>query len=167
MTRKTEAIDLVPGRQTTGAAAASKERLRLWLRMLKASKHIEAELRERLRVEFDTTLPRFDVMAALYRAEAGLKMSELSGVLRVSNGNVTGIVDRLVNDGLIVRVPVDNDRRATTVRLTKAGREDFARMAAAHEAWIDALLGDVDPADIPAMNAVLERAAKKSSESEE
>ncbi|MCC0030328.1 MAG: MarR family transcriptional regulator [Brucellaceae bacterium] len=167
MTRKTEAIESVPGRQTTGAAAASKERLRLWLRMLKASKHIEAELRERLRVEFDTTLPRFDVMAALYRAEAGLKMSELSGVLRVSNGNVTGIVDRLVNDGLIVRVPVDNDRRATTVRLTKAGREDFARMAAAHEAWIDALLGDVDPADIPAINAVLERAAKKSSESEE
>ena len=167
MTRKTEAMDLVPGRQTTGAAAASKERLRLWLRMLKASKHIEAELRERLRVEFDTTLPRFDVMAALYRAEAGLKMSELSGVLRVSNGNVTGIVDRLVNDGLIVRVPVDNDRRATTVRLTKAGREDFARMAAAHEAWIDALLGDVDPDDIPAISAVLERAAKKSSESEE
>ena len=167
MTQKTEAMDLMPGRQTMGAAAASKERLRLWLRMLKASKHIEAELRERLRVEFDTTLPRFDVMAALYRAETGLKMSELSGVLRVSNGNVTGIVDRLVNDGLIVRVPVDNDRRATTVRLTKAGREDFARMAAAHEAWIDALLGDVDPADIPAINAVLERAAKKSSESEE
>ena len=164
MTRKTEAMDLVPGGHSP---AASKERLRLWLRMLKASKHIEAELRERLRVEFDTTLPRFDVMAALYRAEAGLKMSELSGVLRVSNGNVTGIVDRLVNDGLIVRVPVDNDRRATTVRLTKAGREDFARMAAAHEAWIDALLGDVDPADIPAISAVLERAAKKSSESEE
>ena len=167
MTGKSEATNLVPGRQAAGGAAASKERLRLWLRMLKASKHIEAELRERLRVEFDTTLPRFDVMAALYRAEAGLKMSELSGVLRVSNGNVTGIVDRLVNDGLIVRVPVDNDRRATTVRLTKAGREDFARMAAAHEAWIDALLGDVDPADIPAISAVLERAAKKSSESEE
>ena len=146
---------------------ASKERLRLWLRLLKVSRLVEGELRERLRDEFDSTLPRFDVLAALSRAEQGLKMSELSGVLRVSNGNVTGIVDRLVNDGLIVRVPVDNDRRATTVRLTKAGREDFARMAAAHEAWIDALLGDIDPADIPAINVVLERAAKKSSESEE
>ena len=79
---------------------ASKERLRLWLRILSAQRVIENEVRERLRVEHDTTLPRFDVMAALYRNEEGLKMSELSGELRVSNGNVTGIVDRLVNDGL-------------------------------------------------------------------
>ena len=75
------------------AGAASKARLRVWLRILKVSRMIERELRERLRVEFDTTLPRFDVMAALHRAEEGLNMSELSGVLRVSNGNVTGIVD--------------------------------------------------------------------------
>ena len=74
---------------------ASKERLRLWLRILSAQRVIENEVRERLRVEHDTTLPRFDVMAALYRNEEGLKMSELSGELRVSNGNVTGIVDRL------------------------------------------------------------------------
>jgi DNA-binding MarR family transcriptional regulator len=111
--------------------------LRLWLKLLKATKHVEAKLRENFRTAFDTTLPRFDVMAALYRAEQGLKMSELSSVLRVSNGNVTGIVDRLVDDGILVRVPVDNDRRATTVRLTKAGREQFAAMAARHEAWID------------------------------
>jgi DNA-binding MarR family transcriptional regulator len=130
--------------------------------MLKATKHVEGELRESLRTEFDTTLPRFDVMAALYRAEAGLKMSELSSVLRVSNGNVTGIVDRLVDDGAIIRVPVDNDRRATTVRLTQAGREQFATMAAKHEAWIDAMLGDVEIGDIQAMADQLERIASKS-----
>lgn len=120
---------------------ASKARLRLWLRLLAAQRVIENEVRERLRVEHATTLPRFDVMAALYRAEPGLKMSELSGALKVSNGNVTGIVDRLVNDGLIVRAPVPGDRRAMLVKLTERGREVFADMAAAHEGWIDELLG--------------------------
>ncbi|MDZ7602617.1 MAG: MarR family transcriptional regulator [Hoeflea sp.] len=142
--------------------AASKARLRLWLKLLKATKHVESELRENLRVTFDTTLPRFDVMAALYRAEAGLKMSELSSVLRVSNGNVTGIVDRLVIDGILVRIPVDNDRRATTVRLTKAGREQFAQMAARHEAWINSLLDGVDAGEAQQMTDQLERIARKS-----
>ncbi|WP_394688858.1 MarR family winged helix-turn-helix transcriptional regulator [Hoeflea sp.] len=142
--------------------AGSKARLRLWLKLLKAAKHVEGELRESLRTEFDTTLPRFDVMAALYRAEAGLKMSELSSVLRVSNGNVTGIVDRLVEDGAIIRVPVDNDRRATTVRLTQAGHEQFAEMASRHEEWVNTMLGDVDIEDIRAMSDQLERIASKS-----
>jgi DNA-binding MarR family transcriptional regulator len=126
------------------AGTASKARLRVWLRILKVSRMIERELRERLRVEFDTTLPRFDVMAALYRAEEGLNMSELSGVLRVSNGNVTGIVDRLVGDDLIVRVPVEGDRRAMIVRLTKKGRTHFCELAEAHEGWVSELLRSVD-----------------------
>lgn len=130
--------------QTRVASAASKARLRLWLRMLKSTRRVEAELRERLRQEFGSTLPRFDVMAALSRYEAGLKMSALSGVLRVSNGNVTGIVDRLADDGIVVRVQVPGDRRATLVRLTRKGQEEFTRQAAAHELWIDELLCDFD-----------------------
>lgn len=119
---------------------ASKERLRLWLRLLKASRSIEATLRENLRQEFATTLPRFDVMAALSRYETGLKMSALSSVLKVSNGNVTGIVDRLAEDGFLVRVAVPSDRRAALVRLTRRGEEEFARQAQAHETWIDEML---------------------------
>jgi DNA-binding MarR family transcriptional regulator len=121
---------------------ASRARLRLWLRILGVSRMIETELRERLRA-LDTTLPRFDVMAALSRAPEGMKMSALSGVLRVSNGNVTGIVDRLEGDGLVVRQPVEGDRRAFLVRLTRQGAADFARLAAQHEAWVDDLLGVV------------------------
>ena len=123
---------------------ASKARLRLWLRFLKATRAIESELRDRLRAEFDTTLPRFDVMAALSRQPEGLKMSQLSGVLRVSNGNVTGIVDRLAEDGLLERVAVPGDRRASRVRLTEEGRTQFTAQAAAHEAWIAEMLADFD-----------------------
>ncbi|SPJ26007.1 Transcriptional activatory protein BadR [Palleronia abyssalis] len=126
------------------AGDASKARLRMWLRMLKRTRMVESQLRERLRAQFDTTLPRFDVMAALARYDNGLKMSALSGILRVSNGNVTGIIDRLVEDGIVVRVQVPGDRRASLVRLTRKGHEEFARQATAHEAWIDELLADFD-----------------------
>ncbi|MEX0405240.1 MarR family transcriptional regulator [Aquibium sp. LZ166] len=125
------------------AAPASKERLRLWIRLLRASRIIENELRERLKREFDTTLPRFDVMAALNRAPDGMLMSDLSRFLLVSNGNVTGIVDRLVNDGFVVRAQREGDRRTSIVRLTPRGQEFFRGMAAVHEAWIGELLGDV------------------------
>ena len=136
--------------ETTVAEPESKSRLRLWLRLLKATRAIEGELRERLRLEFSTTLPRFDVMSALNRYPAGLKMSELSGVLKVSNGNVTGIVDRLVEDG---------DRRAARVRLTSRGRKEFARQAKAHEDWIDDLLFAVDQDHAAELAALLNQIA--------
>nr|WP_323780765.1 MarR family transcriptional regulator [Amylibacter sp.] len=127
--------------------SASKERLRLWLRFLKASRAIEAQIRDNLRREFGSTLPRFDVMAALSRYSDGLKMSQLSDVLRVSNGNVTGIVDRLVEDGILVRVAVPNDRRAWLVQLTPRGELEFATQAAAHESWINEMLAEFGPKD--------------------
>ncbi|MEP1208821.1 MAG: MarR family transcriptional regulator [Rhizobiaceae bacterium] len=123
----------------------AKTRLRLWLKLLKTTNHIEARLREKLRSEFDTTLPRFDVMAALSRFPNGLKMSQLSGVLKVSNGNVTGIIDRLVVDGFVTRSPVPGDRRAWRVHLTSDGRQEFDRQASAHARWVDDLLAGISP----------------------
>lgn len=133
--------------QTLDNDVAARARLRLWLRFLKASRMIEAQLRDNLRAEFRSTLPRFDVMAALSRYDNGLKMSQLSGVLRVSNGNVTGIVDRLAEEGSVIRVPVPGDRRASLVRLTRKGREEFAAQAEAHKLWIDGMLSDFSPAE--------------------
>lgn len=130
---------------------ASKDRLRLWLRLLKLTRFIETDLRERFRAEFATTLPRFDVMAALSRYDAGLRMSELSAVLRVSGGNITGIVDRLEQDGLAERVAVPGDRRAMRVQLTSAGHIAFKAQAEAHEAWINSLFADMTGEDARAL----------------
>jgi DNA-binding MarR family transcriptional regulator len=124
--------------------ADNKAKLRLWLKLLKTTRSVEAELRERLRKEFQTTLPRFDVMAALSQRPEGLKMSEISDLLKVSNGNVTGIVDRLVDDGIALREPVPGDRRANKVRLTPKGLGEFDRQASEHEKWVNALLGELD-----------------------
>ena len=129
----------------------AKERLRLWLKLLKSSSMIEDEIRRRLRQRCNWTLPRFDVMSALSRAPDGLKMSEISKKLRVSNGNITGIVDKLTEEGLALRVAVPGDRRASLVRLTPRGAETFSQHAAAHEAWIDTILGKLDDDDIAGM----------------
>ena len=129
------------------APALSKQRLRLWIRILRAARAIEAEVRERLRVEFGVTLPQFDVMAALERQPDGMTMTELSRFLMVSNGNVTGIIDRLVKERLVTREPTAQDRRALVVRLTPRGLKDFTAMAKAHRGWVDTLLSDFDAAD--------------------
>jgi DNA-binding MarR family transcriptional regulator len=135
---------------------AGKEKLRFWIRLLRASRRIEGELRERLVREFDTTLPRFDVMAALFRTPDGMLMSDLSRYLLVSNGNVTGIVDRLVADGLVQRARRNGDRRTSMVRLTATGQATFARMAAAHERWVGELLAPISKDDAQRMIAILD-----------
>ncbi|MBS0442936.1 MAG: MarR family transcriptional regulator [Proteobacteria bacterium] len=104
--------------------------------MLACTTRIENIVRQRLRSEFGTTLPRFDLMAQLDREAEGLSMGELSARLMVTGGNVTGIVDQLEGEGLVVREDHPTDRRAFRVRLTAAGRRQFRRMAAVHEAWI-------------------------------
>ncbi|MDF1728866.1 MAG: MarR family transcriptional regulator [Sulfitobacter sp.] len=145
----------------------AKDRVRLWLRLLKVVRGIENDLRDRLRRDHNTTLPRFDVMSALSRHPEGLKMSQLSGVLRVSNGNVTGIADRLSEEGLVERIAVPGDRRATLLRLTKAGQAQFAAQARAHEEWIDDLLGGVTPDEARRMAARLQDFAAAAEERKE
>lgn len=142
-------------------STTSKDRLRLWLKVLKATKAVESNVRENLRREFATTLPRFDVMAALVQHEKGLKMSELSGVLKVSNGNVTGIVERLVEDGHVQREKVEGDRRANLVRLTPAGRAEFARQAEAHEGWINSAFEGLTADEAQAIAESLDAVARR------
>ncbi|HLA20294.1 MAG TPA: MarR family transcriptional regulator [Pseudolabrys sp.] len=138
-------------RARSGLRPAGKQRLRLWIRLLRTARAIEAELRERLRVEFATTLPQFDVLAALARKDTGMTMTELSRFLMVSNGNVTGIIDRLVSDKLVVRRAPADDRRAIIVRLTPKGASQFAHLAKAHESWVDKLLSEFGSAETEAM----------------
>ncbi|MBN8749067.1 MAG: MarR family transcriptional regulator [Variovorax sp.] len=112
------------------------EALRLWLRLLTCTQLIEKQVRGALRERSDTTLPRFDLMSQLERAPEGMKMSELSRRMMVTGGNVTGITDQLVTEGLVERVDVEGDRRAWRVRLTVRGRKAFQEMAQQHEGWI-------------------------------
>jgi DNA-binding MarR family transcriptional regulator len=115
--------------------------LRVWLRLLACTNLIESRARSSLRASFDTTLPRFDVMAQLERNPRGLRMSEISQRMMVTGGNVTRLVDQLTAEGLVQRETSPGDRRSFTVRLTPAGKRAFAAMASRHEAWIVEMFG--------------------------
>ena len=132
-----------PSTRLAENAETRKTRLRLLLNILRTTRSVENALREEMRVSYDQTLPRFEILAVLERSESGLRMSALSEKLMVSNGNVTGIVERLVQDGLVERMAVPGDKRATLVRLTHKGEAVFAEMADVHERWVNELLHTV------------------------
>ena len=131
------------------------EALRLWLRMLTCTQLVEKQVRSQLREQFDTTLPRFDLMAQLERHPDGLKMKELSHRLMVTGGNVTGITDQLVAEGVVERAGVEGDRRAYRVRLTARGRKVFGEMARQHEAWIVAAFESLSPREVESLHKLL------------
>ena len=124
----------------TIARADDHRALRIWLRLLTCTQLIERQVRSRLREQFSTTLPRFDLLAQLERHREGLKMNELSRLLMVTGGNVTAIVDQLEKEGLVERLDEPADRRAFRIRLTRAGERSFGEMALAHEEWVVELL---------------------------
>lgn len=139
-------------------APPGREDLRLWLRLLTCATLVEAEIRRRLRRQFDTTLPRFDLLAQLDRAGDGLTLGEVSRRMMVSNGNVTGLAARLVAEGLVERRVDGADRRAQRLRLTPRGRREFARLSAAHHGWIEELFAGLSPAERAQLHRLLGRA---------
>ncbi|MEJ2410852.1 MAG: MarR family transcriptional regulator [Novosphingobium sp.] len=133
----------------------SKQALRLWLRLLTCSTEIEKLIRGNLTRDFGTTLPRFDILSALDRNPDGLTMSALSKLLKVSNGNVTGLVDRLVQENLVEREAMERDRRIYKVTITNSGKLAFREMAVRHEGWLDDMFERLANDDIEDLLALL------------
>ena len=131
------------------------ENLRLWLRLLTCTMLIETKVRAQLERHFSVTLPQFDLMAQLDRVPEGLTMSTLSERLMVSNGNVTGIVKRLIGEGLVDRQISKTDRRSFVVSLSSKGQVLFSEMAKIHESWINALFAELSPPDITQLMTLL------------
>ena len=132
-----------------------KAELRLWLRLLATNTLIETEIRQRLRERFDVTLPRFDLMAQLERKPHGMTLGELSQRMMVTNGNVTGLVDRLLTEEVISRKQHKSDRRSHIVSLTEKGRRHFAKMAKEHEDWIAGMFGELSQGEFAALTKLL------------
>lgn len=137
------------------AQEGKKQELKLWLRLLATTKLMSQEIRRRLRTEFGATLPQFDLLAQLYREKDGLRLGELSSRTMVTNGNVTGLVERLEADGTIIRERLEDDKRVTVARLTEKGRTYFEGMAEAHERWVKEMMADVEPAVLKRLLAEL------------
>lgn len=137
------------------AAGHSKESLRTWLRLLSCETVIEQQLRTLLRQNFSITLPQFDVLSELEHANSPLTMSQLSRELMVSNGNVTGVIDRLEKAEFVKRVRAEHDRRVQYIELTADGRKEFLRMAKQHERWLADMLSEVSQSDMKKLQQLL------------
>ena len=131
--------------------------LRLWLKLLSTSQLIENNIRELLRVEFNVTLPRFDLMAQLHRHPEGLSMSSLAEMMMVSGGNVTSIVKQLEKEDLVSRTAQEKDNRSFIVTLSAKGLSLFEKMMPAHEAWIISMMADLKMEDIQSLMGNLDK----------
>ena len=143
----TQAADEVPGRislpEKHDGAISEPAAVRLWLRLLTCSTIIEKRIRRRLAEQFETTLPRFDVLAALDRHPEGVTMGDLSQILLVSGGNLTALVRQLQAQGYLAMDRPPNDGRSWIVKITDAGRAHFSEVAAEHHHWIGAMFGNL------------------------
>ncbi len=146
---ETPSSSLILDRETKASERPGdhKDELRLWLRLLTCSTLIETEIRNRLREEFKTTLPRFDLMAQLDKTVVGMTVGEVSQRLMVSNGNVTAVVAGLIVDGLVDKRAAPQDRRVQILTLTAQGRKVFRAMAERHEEWIAELFAGLEQTD--------------------
>ena len=131
--------------------------LRVWLRLLTCTNLLDTEVRTRLKQTADTTLPRFDILAQLERHVGPMSMGELSKRLMVSNGNVTGLIDRLAGEGLVDRKPSPNDRRVQMVSLTKKGSKSFSDIAENHRTWVGEMMADLSPDEMKGLYELLAR----------
>lgn len=125
--------------------------------MLPCVNMVEQVLRVRFRENFGMSLPQFDVMAQLARSSEPQTMSELSRQLVVTSGNITGLVDRLVKSGYVIRKPSETDRRVQYVQLEPKGREELENMTIAHESWLTELFEGLQEEELQQFNTLLDR----------
>jgi DNA-binding MarR family transcriptional regulator len=115
--------------------------LRAWFRLLLIHKTISKKISVHLRARFALSTARFDALAQLHAAGGKMAMGELSSQLMVTSGNVTGIIDGMIEDGLVRRRPHATDRRSIIIAMTPAGRRLFAKASGALAKWIGAAMG--------------------------
>lgn len=140
-------------------ADLKKNRVRVWLRLLQSTRTLETELNKRLRDKFSMSVARFDVLFALARNPAGLKMTALSSKLLITKGNATGIIERLVADGLVERLRPDEnaDRRAVVVRLTAEGKAEFEAFAEMHDTSVNQMLSRLGDEDLRTLLSLFDK----------
>lgn len=136
----------------------TRESVRAHLRIATCCNLLMREARQRVAGRWNLTLPQFDVLAELARADAGgFTFIELSRLLLVTSGNLTGIVDRLEQQRLVRRHPDDQDRRVIRVALTDKGRRLTDRVLPAHAADIEEILSFMPASDLNQLNDLLGR----------
>jgi DNA-binding MarR family transcriptional regulator len=122
--------------------------LRLWLHLMKCTKSVEAHMASQFRSHHNQSLARFDVLSQLYRFEnAWTPIGEVADLMMASGGNITGLLDRMENEDLVIRRASPTDRRSYQVKMTAQGQKLFNKMTQDHEAWVGEMLAELPESD--------------------
>lgn len=133
--------------------------LRVWLQLAKSAKRIEQSMETRLQQEFGQSMSRFDVLSQLYRlVPGGAPMGKVGSQLLASRGNITRLVDRMVDEQLIERRADSHDRRVTEICITDKGLQLFEQMANKHAIWCEELMGGVNKDQAQQLVSLLKQA---------
>ncbi|HWF84406.1 MAG TPA: MarR family transcriptional regulator [Vicinamibacterales bacterium] len=143
-------------RQSTPMRGRTRESVRTHLRIATCYNLLMREARQRVVARWNLTLPQFEMLAELARADTGgFTFVELSRLLLVTSGNLTGIVDRLEEQRLVERRPDGKDRRVIRVALTEKGRRVTDHMLPAHAADIEEILSFMPRASLNELSSLL------------
>jgi DNA-binding MarR family transcriptional regulator len=126
---------------------------RVWFRLIRLEARMQAAVGERLR-EIGISIPQCDVLTTLTEKE-GVSQQELATRLYVTKGNISGLIDRLTEAGLVERRSIASDRRQHAIYLTDAGRRKAETAIAVQHRWIASTLGRMNGPDLEALEAKL------------
>ena len=128
---------------------------RAWLELVRCFSRIERILMRRLSDEFNSSLPRYDVLTALALAPEALTMGALASMLMVTKGNITGVVTRLKKEGLVRKIASETDRRIQSVTMTEKGRTLWSAMHARYDRTIAEVLSGQSKEDLRSLTQAL------------
>ncbi len=134
--------------------------LRAWFALLRCFSSIERILMQHLAQEYNSSLPRYDVLTALAMNKPGVTMGDLAVMLMVTKGNITGVVRRLEQDGLVKKVTSKKDRRIQSVTISASGRKLWDKMHRDYERIISTLLKGASEAQVNTLTLSLEHTLK-------
>lgn len=126
---------------------------RIWFRFLRMHQRGHSAMSGRLRA-IGLSVAQFDLLSTLTEDE-GITQRDLAERLYVTKGNVSGLVDRLVEAGLVLRKGIPGDRRSYALYLTEPGRSLVAQGMAVQMAFVEETLGALPNGDMEQMDNVL------------
>lgn len=136
----------MPAPPLTPTPAEAADPLRVWFRFIRLNRRVTAAMAGELR-GLGLSIPQFDALSTLTERE-GMTQQDLAARLYVTKGNVSGLIDRLVEAGLVERRPIPGDRRSHALYLTAAGADLATRGIVAQKAYVARTLGQLPAQDI-------------------
>src|SRR6478609_4002048 len=128
------------------ATTETVDPLRVWFRFIRLHRRVAGAISGELKA-LGLSIPQFDLLSTLTEQE-GLSQQELAERLYVTKGNVSGLLDRMVEAGLVERRALAGDRRSNALHLTVRGRALAEQGIAVQRSYVDRTLGSLPPHDL-------------------